>query len=90
MQKRGAGELVINNIDNDGVMQGFDMKLIDSVKRAVSIPVTVIGGAGSLDDMGEVIKQHGIIGVSAGSLLFLKGSIRQFSLITLTLKRKKR
>lgn len=76
MQKRGAGELVINSIDNDGMMQGFDMKLIDSVKRAVSIPVTVIGGAGSLDDMGEVIKQHGIIGVSAGSLFVFKGKYK--------------
>ena len=76
MQKRGAGELVINSIDNDGMMMGFDMKLIDSVKRAVSIPVTVIGGAGSLDDMGEVIKQHGIIGVSAGSIFVFKGKYK--------------
>lgn len=76
MQRRGAGELVVNSIDNDGVMQGFDLKLIDAVKQAVSIPVTVIGGAGSLDDVGEVIKKHGIIGVGAGSLFVFKGKYK--------------
>lgn len=76
MQERGAGELVVNSIDNDGMMQGFDMKLIDSVKHAVSIPVTVIGGAGSLDDVGEVIQQQGIIGVGAGSLFVFKGKYK--------------
>ena len=76
MQQRGAGELVVNSIDNDGVMQGFDMKLIDVVKQAVNIPVTVIGGAGTLDDVGEVIQKHGIIGVSAGSLFVFKGKYK--------------
>lgn len=76
MQQRGAGELVVNSIDNDGVMQGFDIKLIDAVKQAVNIPVTVIGGAGTLDDVGEVIKKHGIIGVGAGSLFVFKGKYK--------------
>lgn len=76
MQQRGTGELVVNSIDNDGVMQGFDMKLIDAVKEAVTIPVTVIGGAGTLDDVGEVIQRHGIIGVGAGSLFVFKGKYK--------------
>lgn len=76
MAKRGAGEIVINNIDNDGVMQGFDLKLIDSVKKTLNIPVTVIGGAGSLDDIGEVINKFGIVGVSAGSLFVFKGKYK--------------
>ncbi len=76
MQQRGAGELVVNSIDNDGVMQGFDMKLIDAVKQAVNIPVTVIGGAGTLDDIGGVIQKHGIIGVGAGSLFVFKGKYK--------------
>lgn len=76
MQKRGAGELVVNNIDNDGTMRGFDMRLIGLVKQAVSIPITVIGGAGSLDDVGEVIRHHGLVGVSAGSLFVFKGKYK--------------
>ena len=76
MQRLGAGEIVINSIDNDGVMQGYDMKLIESVKKEVSIPVTVLGGAGSLEDMGSVINKFGIMGVAAGSLFVFKGKYK--------------
>lgn len=76
MQRRGAGEIVINSIDNDGVMQGYDMKLIESVKNEVSIPVTVLGGAGSLEDIGSVISKFGIMGVAAGSLFVFKGKYK--------------
>lgn len=76
MQSRGAGELVINSIDNDGMMQGYDMKLIESIKREVTIPITVIGGAGTLDDIKIIIKKFGIIGVAAGSLFVFKGKYK--------------
>ena len=76
MQKRGAGEIVINSIDNDGMMQGYDMRLIENVKSEVSIPLTVLGGAGSLEDIGSVINRFGIIGVSAGSLFVFKGKYK--------------
>ena len=76
MQRRGAGEIVINSIDNDGMMQGYDMKLIESVKKEVSIPVTVLGGAGSLEDIGSVINKFGIMGVAAGSLFVFKGKYK--------------
>jgi len=76
MQELGAGEIVVNSIDNDGVMKGFDLKLIESIRNQISIPLTVSGGVGSLDDIGAVIQQHGIIGVSAGSLFVFKGKYR--------------
>lgn len=76
MQELGAGELVINSIDQDGTMTGYDQKLIDAVKEVVTIPVTVIGGAGSLKDMGEVIRKHSVIGVAAGSMFVFKGKYR--------------
>lgn len=72
----GCGELVINSIDRDGTMQGYDFTIIDQIRKAVSIPITVLGGAGSLDDIGEVIKKYGIIGVAAGSLFVFKGKYR--------------
>lgn len=75
-EKLGAGEIVINSIDNDGMMKGYDLQLIEKVRNAISIPMTVIGGAGSLDDIGKVIEQHGIIGVSAGSLFVFKGKYK--------------
>ncbi|EFK33070.1 Imidazole glycerol phosphate synthase subunit HisF [Chryseobacterium gleum] len=72
-QKLGAGEIIINSIDQDGVMKGYDMGLIDKVREKISLPLTVLGGAGSLNDIKQVIDQHGIIGVAAGSLFVFKG-----------------
>jgi cyclase len=76
MQKLGAGEIVLNSIDQDGVMQGYDLTLISKVRNEITIPLTVLGGAGSYEDMGRVIQQYGIIGVAAGSLFVFKGKYR--------------
>lgn len=72
-QKLGAGEIIINSIDQDGVMKGYDMALIDKIRDKISLPLTVLGGAGSLYDIKQVIDKHGIIGVAAGSLFVFKG-----------------
>jgi imidazole glycerol-phosphate synthase subunit HisF len=69
----GAGEIIINSIDNDGVMKGFDFNLMDKVREATSLPLTVLGGAGSLKDIEQVIQRYGVIGISAGSLFVFKG-----------------
>ena len=76
MQKLGAGEIVINSIDQDGVMKGYDMNIINQIREVISIPITVMGGAGTLDDVHTVIKKHGIIGVAAGSMFVFKGKFR--------------
>ncbi|TDO77447.1 cyclase [Flavobacterium chryseum] len=73
LEKLGIGEIVINSIDNDGVMKGYDMGIIEKIREAVSIPMTVLGGAGSLEDIKQLIKKFGIIGASAGSLFVFKG-----------------
>lgn len=72
-ERLGVGEIVINSIDHDGVMKGYDLKLIDSIRNLISIPITALGGAGSLDDVGGLIQKHGIIGIAAGSLFVFKG-----------------
>lgn len=72
-QKMGAGEIVINSIDQDGVMKGFDYDLVEKIRKEITLPLTVIGGAGSLDDIGKLINKFGIIGASAGSLFVFKG-----------------
>lgn len=76
MEKLGAGEIVINSIDSDGTMKGYDLQLIQKIRDVIHIPMTVIGGAGSFDDLGMVIKHHGIIGAAAGSLFVFKGKYR--------------
>jgi cyclase len=75
-EELGAGEIVINSIDNDGMMKGYDHTLISKVKSVLHIPVTVLGGAGSLSDMQKVIADFGIIGAAAGSLFVFKGKFR--------------
>jgi imidazole glycerol-phosphate synthase subunit HisF len=72
-QQLGAGEIVINSIDLDGKMSGYDMALAARVREAVSIPMTVLGGAGSLKDIGALIARFGIVGAAAGSLFVFKG-----------------
>jgi cyclase len=76
IQKLGAGEIVINSIDQDGIMKGYDENFISKMMEVIHIPVTVVGGAGKLDDFGRIIHQHGIIGVGAGSLFVFKGKFR--------------
>jgi imidazole glycerol-phosphate synthase subunit HisF len=76
VEKCGAGEIVLNSIDHDGVMKGYDLNFIRKIRDSVHIPMTVLGGAGSLDDISEVIKEHGIIGAAAGSLFVFKGKYR--------------
>ena len=73
VQRLGAGEIIINSIDNDGVMSGYDLDLIAKFREKINIPLTVLGGAGSLDDIEKVINIHGVIGVAAGSLFIFKG-----------------
>lgn len=73
LEKLGAGEVVINSIDQDGMMKGYDTALIQKVRSATSLPLTVLGGAGSLNDIGQLVNDFGIIGASAGSLFVFKG-----------------
>lgn len=88
VQQLGAGEIVLNSIDQDGVMKGFDVGLIDKAREQTSLPMTVLGGAGSLDDIKKIIDKHNIIGVAAGSLFVFKG-IYKAVLINYPLKEEK-
>ncbi len=76
LENLGAGEIVVNSIDNDGIMKGYDLNLIQKIRDIINIPMTVMGGAGSISDIGEVIEHHGIIGAAAGSLFVFKGKYR--------------
>jgi len=76
MQDLGAGELIINSIDQDGEMKGYDLTLTDNIRKEITIPMTILGGAGTLDDIGALIQRYGIIGAAAGSLFVFKGKYR--------------
>ena len=76
IEELGAGELVINSIDRDGVMKGYDLELVARVRDSISLPITVLGGAGSLNNVADLIRTFGIIGAAAGSLFVFKGVYR--------------
>lgn len=72
----GAGEIVVNSIDRDGQMKGYDLDLVRHVRAVVTRPLTVLGGAGSLGDIGALLREFGLIGAAAGSLFVFKGVYR--------------
>ena len=72
----GIGEIIVNAIDEDGKMEGYDFKLYDLVRELTSMPMTIIGGAGSLDDIKNAISRYKTIGVAAGSLFVFKGKYK--------------
>jgi cyclase len=88
IEKLGAGEIVINSIDNDGTMKGYDLNLLDLIRDKISLPLTVLGGAGNMNHIGEVIAKHGIIGVAAGSNFIFKGKYRAVLINYPTVKEK--
>ena len=75
-EERGAGEIVVNSIDRDGTMKGYDLDLVTRVRAATTLPMTALGGAGSLSDIGDLIQRFGVIGAAAGSLFVFKGALR--------------
>lgn len=76
LQEAGAGEIVINSINRDGEMKGYDIDLARLMRASLKIPLTVLGGAGSLEHIGELLSACGVIGCAAGSLFVFKGRYR--------------
>jgi imidazole glycerol-phosphate synthase subunit HisF len=76
LQEAGAGEIVINSIDRDGKMGGYDLELAARMRAVLRVPLTVLGGAGSLADMSALIGRCGVVGAAAGSLFVFKGSLK--------------
>ena len=75
-QACGAGEIVVNSVDRDGTMKGYDLVLLRRIADAVSVPVVASGGAGSLDDFAAAVREGGASAVAAGSLFVFHGKHR--------------
>jgi len=76
MEKRGAGELFVNAIDRDGMMEGYDIELIRRVADSVNIPVIACGGAGNIQHLADAIHQAGASAAAAGSMFVFQGPLR--------------
>jgi cyclase len=72
----GAGEIFLTSIDRDGTMQGYDLDLIRSVADSVRVPVIACGGAGTVEHLGQAIRQGGAAAVAAGSMVVYFGRNR--------------
>jgi imidazole glycerol-phosphate synthase subunit HisF len=76
LQRAGAGEIVVNSVNLDGEMSGYDLDLAQRMREALDVPLTLLGGAGSFEDMSALIGRCGIVGAAAGSLFVFKGRYR--------------
>lgn len=72
-ERLGAGELLINDIDRDGTMQGYNLKLVNQIAMATDIPVIACGGAGTLEHIKQVIEDAKASAAGAGSLFVYHG-----------------
>jgi len=76
MEKMGAGEILLNSVDRDGTMEGYDIGLLQRVADAVQIPVIACGGAGRMDHLAEAVKTGHASAVAAGSMFVFYGKHR--------------
>lgn len=76
LERRGVGELMINSIDRDGEMTGYDLDLIRRVADAVSVPVIAAGGARNVDDLKAAISDAGASASAAGAMFVFQGKHR--------------
>jgi len=76
MQDAGAGEIIVQSVDRDGTLTGYDIELVRSVSRAVIIPVIALGGAGSASHLEDACVSGNASAVAAGSLFVFHGRHR--------------
>lgn len=76
MEDIGAGEILLNAIDRDGTMKGYDIDLVSKVTSALGIPVIASGGAGSISDFAAASKRGGAAAVAAGAMFVFHGRHR--------------
>ena len=69
---RGAGELVVNSIDTDGVKTGFDIELLSILSNKISVPIVASGGAGNMEHFKEVFQIEGVDAGLAASIFHFK------------------
>lgn len=75
-EANGAGEIVVNSIDTDGVKKGFDIEMLKAVNSAVSVPVIASGGAGSMQDFVTLFKEIPDIDAGLAASIFHFGEVR--------------
>lgn len=75
-EQLGVGEILINSIDRDGMMQGYDISLIKAISEAVKIPVIACGGAGNIKDLKQVLQEGHADAAAGGSMFVYYGKLK--------------
>lgn len=75
-EQLGVGEILINSIDRDGMMQGYDISLVKAVSEAVKIPVIACGGAGNINDLKQVLQEGHADAAAGGSMFVYYGKLK--------------
>lgn len=76
LQQLGFGEIIVQSISDDGMMTGYNCELIKKIAETVTIPITALGGAASLEDMKSLYDVVKVNGLAAGSLFVFHGARR--------------
>jgi len=76
MASYGTGEIIINSIDHDGMMEGYDLDLVKRISEAVTIPVIAVGGAGTLMHLKQAVQESYASAVGVGSMFVYHGPRR--------------
>lgn len=76
LENLGAGEILLTSVDNDGVMKGYDIKLVKEIVDFVSIPVIACGGAGTIKDIDDVLNIGDASGAAVGSMVVYQSKNR--------------
>ena len=76
LAQSGVGEILVNSVDRDGTMGGYDLKLLREVSAAVTVPVVACGGAGSIEHLVQAVHEGNASAVAAGSLFVFMGPHR--------------
>lgn len=74
IEEKGAGEVIIQSIDNDGVMKGYDLPMIKKIAETVKIPVVALGGAGNVEHLKQAYHEGYANGLAAGSMFVYHGT----------------
>jgi imidazole glycerol-phosphate synthase subunit HisF len=73
MEEHGAGELFVQSVDLEGARTGYDLQLMREISGQVKIPVIACGGAGSLEDIRQLMRSSDVAGAAAGTMFVLHG-----------------
>ena len=73
LQQMGVGEILLNNVDNDGMLNGYDLELVSRITESVDVPVIACGGCSSLDDINKVVNESHASAAAAGSFFVFHG-----------------